>query len=120
MHERQAKRRAIHLVAKGLCSRGATPEQIAEIIPWRGSKLWRSTDGEVDAGEFAERMEADAKSGGLAWDPSRWHRTDDALIYSGGRTWAFSSGWGTRTGEAIEALLEQWPASGIEVRESAT
>lgn len=120
LHERQAKRRAIHRVANALCSKGATPEEIAELIPWRVSNLWRSTDGEVDADEFAERMRADADDGGPAWSPRRWHGSDDALIYSGGRTWALSNGWGARTGEAIQNLLEQWPNSGIEVCESAS
>lgn len=118
VHERQAKRHAIRLVVAALCSKEATPEQISEVLHWRGSNLWRSADGELDADAFAEQMKRDARSGGLAWDPTRWHRSDDVLIYSGGRTWALGSGWGQRTAEAMSSLLERWPDCGIEIRES--
>ena len=119
VHERQAKRRAIHLVAKALCSKGATPEQISKLIPWRANNLWRSSPGPVDADEFARRMEADARNGGPTWDPSRWHCGEDGLIHSGGRTWALSTQWGGRTDEAIQGLLAHWPDLGISVRESS-
>lgn len=118
-HERQAKRNAIHLVVKALCSKSATPEQIAEVVPWKGN-LWRPADGVLDADQFAKRMEEAASSGGLAWDPRRWHADGDALIHSGEKTWALSNQWGGRAGEAIELLLAHWPDSGIEVRVSAT
>ncbi len=119
LHERQAKRRAIHLVIKALCSKEATPEQISETISWRGN-LWRTADGEVNADEFASILESDAEGSGLAWDPRRWHCDDEGLIHSGGKTWALSNQWGGKTGKAIEGLLARWPDSGIEVGESAS
>ncbi len=118
VHERQAKRRAIHLVVKALCSKGATPEQVSEVIHWKGN-LWRSAEGVLDGDQFAKQMEEAASSGGLAWDPRRWHSDEDALIGSGGKTWALSNQWGGRTGEAIELLLGRWPDYGILVSESA-
>lgn len=117
VHQRQAKRRAIQLVIKALCSRGATPEQVSEVVHWKGS-LWRSTDGNLDADEFASRIESEAEGGGLAWDPRRWNADDAGLIRSGNRTWALSNQWGGRTGEAMELLIARWPDSGIGIRES--
>ncbi|QDU83141.1 hypothetical protein Pla163_02380 [Planctomycetes bacterium Pla163] len=118
LFERQFKRRAIHLVVKALCSKGATPEEISEVVSWRGGKLWRETEGAVSAEEFALRMETDARNGGPSWEPGRWHSGEDGLVRSNGRTWALTMQWGPRTGEAIDLLLTHWPDSGVEVRES--
>lgn len=119
LFERQFKRRAIHLVVKALCSKGATPEEISEVISWRGGNLWRETDGEVSAEVFAERMEAEARNGGPSWSSDRWHCGEDGLVHSNVKTWALTSQWGVRTGEAMELLLAHWPDCGIEVRESS-
>lgn len=119
LHESQAKRNAVHLLVKGLCSKGATPEQVAEVIHWKGN-LWRPSDGLLDADQFANRMEEATESGGLAWDPRRWHCGDEGLIHSGDKTWALSNQWGGRTGEAMDLLLARWADSGIEVQKSSS
>lgn len=118
-HASQPKRRAIHLVVSLLCSKGVTPEEIAGVVDWKGSRLWRSTDGPVSADEFDRRMRAEADGGGAAWDRSRWHVQDGSLIQSRGKTWALTADWGSRTGEAIKALLDRWPGFEVDVRESA-
>ena len=115
LYEHQAKRRAIHLVAKALCAKGATPDQISEVLDWKGNGLWRSAEGKVNAVEFDARMQAEAAGGGPAWDAGRWHCGDDGLIYSAGKTWAMTMQWGGRTGEAIQGLLARWPEYGIKV-----
>jgi hypothetical protein len=117
VYERLARRQAIRLIVKALCSKGVTPKQVSEVIHWRGN-LWRSAEGALDADQFANQMEGVASSGGLAWNPRHWHADDDALILSGGSTWALSGQWGKRTGEAIELLLSRWPDQGIGVCES--
>lgn len=118
VHVRQAKRRAIHLVVRALCSRGITPEQIAEVIDWKGNGLWRSVPGEIDAEQFAERMEREAASGGPAWDPRRWHCGEESLVRSAGETWALSTQWGGRTREAIDLLMARWPQEDMRVEDS--
>lgn len=118
VHRAQAKRQAMRLIVTALCAKGASPEQIAEQIPWKGRNLWRSAEGRLDADAFARRMESDAKAGGLAWEPRRWHRNDDALIYAGGKTWALAGGWGRGTEGGFQELLARWPDSGIELKVS--
>ena len=117
-HQAQAKRQAIRLIVEALCSRGVTPAEVAELIPWKGQNLWRSADGELDADTFAQLMESSARGGGLSWDPRKWHCGDDVLIYTCGKTWALAGGWGPRTAGAIEALLARWPELGVQARES--
>jgi hypothetical protein len=119
LYERQAKRHAIHLVVTAICSKGSTPEQVAEVIGWRGN-LFRSTDGVLDADQFAARMEEASVQGGGAWDHRRWYSESEDLIHSGGMTWALSKHWGPRSHEAIELLLARWPEYDITVVESAS
>ena len=118
LHERQAKRNAVHLVVTALCSKGSTPQQVAEVLGWRRN-LWRSAHGVLDTDQFAVRMEEEASlQDGPAWDARRWHCDNEALIHSGGMTWALSNQWGSRSHEAIELLLARWPETGVTVDES--
>lgn len=117
-HTAQFKRRAILLVVRALCSKGVTPAQIVEVVDWRENNLFRSYAGTLDQDAFRAAGRAEVDAGGLVLDPSRWFCDDGELIHSGGNTYALSSQWGLRTGEALTLLTERWPRLGIEVHVS--
>ena len=118
LHSGVNKRNTMLLVVRALCAKGALPDEISEVIYWKGNP-WRSTPGEIGADDFAAQMELQAQESGPAWTPRRWHSDEEGLIHTGGSTWAFTNQWGNRTGEALELLLARWPECGISVSESA-
>ncbi len=118
LHSHVSKRRTMRLVIGALCSKGVSPEEISEVLPLKGNRLWRSSAGELNEEAFSSRMEESATDGGPAWDSRRWHSTDGDLIVSNGKTWALSNQWGGKTSQAIEALFERWPNHAIHVEVS--
>jgi hypothetical protein len=117
--QRLAKRQAIFRVVRALADRGVRPEQISQVLDWRGPHvLWRSVEGEVESDEFVERATASAVDTGLNYDSKRWFDDEDELISSEGWTWALTKMWGPRTEAAMHALIEAFPAHDIEVQRS--
>lgn len=118
--ERLPKRRTMYQVVRHLCDQGVTPEEIHDVLHWRGSGLWRVVEGEVDSEEFTTRAIEAAEAGGPAFAPRRWFLADDELIISNGATYALTKMWGHRTEEGVRALLATFGDSGISVSESET
>lgn len=117
-YERLPKRRTMYQVVRHLCDHGVSPEQVHEVIHWRGTGLWRVVESQVGSEEFTARVTDAAEAGGPAFEPRRWFVEDDELIVSDGSTYALTKMWGHRTQEAIRALLDAFGDSGITVRES--
>lgn len=115
---RLAKRQAMYRVVRALCDSGITPEQIHDVLSWRGTTLWRETDGVVGSEEFRERTLAAAREEGPAFEPRRWFADDNQLIVSGGRTYALTKMWGKGTEEGMSDLLERFPQPEIVVERS--
>ena len=116
-HQRLWKRNAILLIAKHLCNRGVSPEEIGHALHWREKRLWLSVVGELDAEEFMSLATADAARQGGTFDRRRWHcGNDDALIRAGGRTYALSNQWGKRWQEAMDILKATFPQLEFEYR----
>ncbi|MDF1836931.1 MAG: hypothetical protein P1V35_03600, partial [Planctomycetota bacterium] len=115
IHSRMPKRRAMHLVVGALLDKSVSPEEIAEVLSWKGNRLWRSAAGELTAEEFSLRMSEDADSGGPVWDDQRWFCDSEGLLFHQGQTWALSNQWGGTTWKALQDLLERWPFHGISV-----
>jgi hypothetical protein len=101
------KRKAIFAVVKHLCAQGVTPEEIAEMVPWR-STMFCSVDGTVSSQEFISQKKAKVDSG----DKRRYFCDDGELIRSNGKTYALSNGWGNRTFQAIQRIIEKFPDKG--------
>jgi hypothetical protein len=120
LHQWQAKRGTVHMIVSALCLKGVSPDEISEASSLKGSRLWRSADGELSAEEFEDCMELAAKSGGPVWDHSRWSCEEDTLIITGGKTWALSNQWGKETAGALRGLMERWPDLGIKLTEFAS
>lgn len=102
------KRQAIFTVVKHLCDSGISPEQITACAPWRKNSMFWSIEGKFSAAEFQLKA-ADVKRNGKSFDPIRYFTEENELIHEGGRTYAFSNQWGTRTFAIIESLLAQFP-----------
>jgi hypothetical protein len=52
-YEQLPKRRTMYQVVRHLCDQGISPEQIHEVLQWRGTGLWRVVEGDVGSEEFA-------------------------------------------------------------------
>jgi hypothetical protein len=107
-HEALPKRRAVLTVVKHLCAQGVTPEEIAELIPWR-SDLFCSAEGTVTGDQFVTQQKAKVDSGGKR----RYFCADGELIHFDGRTYAVTNGWGKRGSQAIQNLLAKFSDKGV-------
>ncbi|MCG7988389.1 MAG: hypothetical protein ABW157_19825 [Candidatus Thiodiazotropha sp. LLP2] len=108
-----SKRKAIFTVVQQLCKKGVSPEDIHKVLHWRANGLWRIVEGEVSSDEFKEEAIRAANNGGFAFDPGRWFCSDDELIFSGNKTFAFTKMWGVRTEEGLRDLLEAFSGNDI-------
>lgn len=108
---KQAKRHAMYHVAKALCSKGITPEQIAALITWRTKTIFFGLDGKLTSEEFVQKA---LNTKGRSFDAHRWFCDDAELIYSNGKTFVFSKMWGNRWAEALRILAKEFPAAKIE------
>ena len=112
-HERLPKRTAILTVVRHLCDTGHTPEEIAEVVPWRRSRMFRSAEGTLASDEFVHKAAEQAKAENKKFDTRRFFCGDDDLITVNGKTYAFTNQWGNRTMEAITLLMKAFPEADI-------
>jgi hypothetical protein len=54
----------------------------------------------------------------LVFDPRRWFFSDEDLICSNGKTYAFSKMWGIRMEAIVNQLLQRFPQHGIKLTQS--
>ena len=95
------------LLPRGLVAAGVMPKEIASVLYWRGSRLFRSAPGKLLRNELVQRLSMEAKNRGKTFDPTRFFCEDTDLIFvGGGHTYAFSSQWGADTELAVDALLK--------------
>jgi len=114
LHERLTKRKAVFHAVQHLCMKGRSPEEIADVAPWKGNRFWTTVPGTVDSSEY-KRL---ARAARATFDPRRWYCDDDELIHSRGSTYALSNQWGRSTGDALRALQLLDPTGGLTVSES--
>ena len=107
-----SKRRTMLVAIKGFCDGGVTPEEIGELIPW-ATRLWRRVDDQVGRDEFIKKAHAAAEIGGPAFDPDRWHVSDEDLIVVSGRTYALTNQWGRKSEDALKNLVAKYPDRGV-------
>jgi hypothetical protein len=118
IHARQAKRNAIFLAVRHLCSKGRSPEELAKAALWRENQVWRSTAGEVDSVEFVRRVAEERMRKGRVFRPRRWFCGEGELIRMRGRTYALSNQWGGRASEVLDYFQKTFPNDGLAVKES--
>lgn len=117
-HKRLPKRTAIFTIVRHLVSRGHAPDQIASSVPRRQNSMFRVTNGQLNAAEFAARQKEDAANGGKSFEERRFYCGDDELIHFEGKTYAFTNQWGNRCIEAIDQLIKTFPDEPISYRAS--
>ena len=111
------KRNAVYKVCKRICDSGVPPEKITALFEWRSNRVWYSVPGELDAKEFCEAASAMAEGGGPSFDARRWFCSDEELVRSGGKTFAFSSQWGgAGWHRAMELLKLNFPEFKIDFK----
>ncbi|PTD98341.1 hypothetical protein [Pandoraea apista] len=90
------KRRLIYEVVAEAIRRGVTINQITDAVPWKGN-IFVSVDGELNE----QQLQA-AFAGRLL----RNYTSDDDLFHIGGKTYAFSTQWGSQTLRAVDSVIE--------------
>ena len=118
-HARLAKRRAILAVVKGVCSRGADPDEIARIISWKPNAI-RSAEGTLNSLEMYEAIADQLLAEGKTSTAKRYFCGDDELVGAHGRTYALTKMWGPSTVEAMERIVERFPDLGVSFQEAET
>jgi predicted transcriptional regulator len=107
------KRIAILAVVRGLVAAGVLPKEIASVLHWRGSRLFRSAAGKLLRSELVQSASSEAENRGETFDPLHFFCEDTDLIFADGRTYAFSNQWGEDTQRAVDALLKAFPAHNV-------
>jgi hypothetical protein len=114
-HLGQPKRRALFLAVKHYCDRGASPQEVIDLMPRAGAGKWFELDGSLDSTQFREQAIASPRS----FKERRWFFADDELVHFEGRTYAFSSQWGGKIEERIQPLIDAFGAEGDAVAPSS-
>ena len=104
----QTKRGMMFHLVSGVLADGGTPKQIMDAIPWRRNQLFAQFDGELSGEQVRERIMQD-DPGGKVPRTKRYYCDDDEVFHSGGRTYAVSNQWGTKTLEGASALARAFP-----------
>jgi hypothetical protein len=112
-----AKRNAIFHIVKNLCNHGVKPSEIAELIPWR-ARLFFEVDGQLSSPEFIKAATLKREANGRSLDETRWFCAEEDVIFADGKTYAFTSQWGKRWGQAMNSLIKGFPAANIEYQSS--
>jgi len=100
------KRRAIFEVCSFLIRNGISPDEISNLLPWRGSRRFIFAEGEFKSQEFIRLVKQRQRELGKSFEPRRFFCEDDELFYVNGRTYAFSNQWGERTDEAMQTMID--------------
>jgi hypothetical protein len=88
------------------------PLDVASAISWR--QIFAVFDGSLSAEEVQALLMAQ-DGGGRVPKAKRFFSKEGQLFHHGGKTYVLSNQWGDRTLEAIELLVEKFPALNIDV-----
>lgn len=95
------KRRLIYEVVAEAVRRGVAPDRIAAAVSWREGVIFACAPGNLDTEEF--RLACVGKQ------LDRYYVDAQDLLHADGKTYAFSTQWGSRTLEAIAKILALMP-----------
>ena len=93
------KRRLIYEVVAEAMRRGISPDGIESALPWK-SNLFASSEGTLNESDLLSTV---------GQKKLRSYTSDEDLFHVGGRTYAFTTQWGTRTLQAVENVLKVMP-----------
>lgn len=103
------KRRLIYEIVAEAIRRGVSISQIIDAVPWKGN-IFLSVDGDLNEQE----LEA-----AFAGKRLRNYTSDDDLFHADGKTYAFTTQWGSQTLRAIGNIVKLIQA-GDNIRYTAT
>lgn len=115
-HVSQPKRRVVFYVIAGALANGASPEDVARLIPWRENRLFRVFEGELTGQQVQAQPEMAAEDANGRARYNRYFSKDGEVFHFGGKTYVLSNQWGHGTLEAVDALGAKYPRLGIGVR----
>ena len=118
VHADLPKRRAILQVIRALCDSGVDPDEVTAQLPWKAG-LFRTAPGQLKTEAFGQFLIDTLQAEGRQPETGRYFIADDEMIYANGKTYALSKMWGTRTTEAIDILLNEYPDRGVSYQEAA-
>jgi hypothetical protein len=110
--DRLSKRELVYRVASEAIKRGASPEQLRDLIPSKRNTLFVAVEGEVNEHQFLESANS-VRVSGRSFDSRRYFTSDDKLIHLGGKTYSLTNQWGGGTLKAIGRIIEAIKASDI-------
>ncbi len=96
------KRRLIYEIVAEAMRRGVTINQITDAVPWKGN-IFLSVDGDLNEQEL---------QAAFAGKRLRNYTSDDDLFHISGKTYAFTTQWGSQTLRAIGNIIELIPNAG--------
>lgn len=108
----QPKRWMVFHVVAGTLSDGASPEDVAGLVPWR--KLFRVFEGTLSGQQVQAKPEMAVEDANGKARHSRYFSKDDEVFHFDGKTWILSNQWGHRTLEVMDAIRAKYPRLGIE------
>ncbi|MDE0455553.1 MAG: hypothetical protein OXJ63_09635 [Gammaproteobacteria bacterium] len=115
-HTALSMRATMFILVSGVLESGATPQQIVEVIPGRGT-LFKDFDGKLNAEQVREEiMKSDR--GQVVPKADRYFCKDDSeLFHFANKTYALSNDWWEeRTERAAKSLVEAFPSLNIRFR----
>lgn len=95
------KRRLIYEIVAEALRRDVSPSQIVAAVPWKESTMFVSSDGQLDEQAFQ------AACGGKSL--ARYYTVGQDLFHVDGKTYAFTTQWGSRTLAAIGNIMSLMP-----------
>lgn len=113
----EPKRWVMFRLIAALISNGASPERIAEAIPWRSGHLFEVFDGVLDSEQVQQRLTAKNAGGSIPRSRRYFSGAGEPFHYAG-KTYVLSNQWGRRTREAVDNLQVAFPELGIAIAES--
>lgn len=102
-HENLNKRQAMILTISSCVKSGISP---IELMNLTNKNHWIWVDKVC---QTTDEFEAEEIKNIRKYDPSRWFNSDDELLPSGGKTYAFSNQHGKGTFEKLNAIFEKYP-----------
>jgi hypothetical protein len=97
------KRRLVLHIFREAVARGVSPEKIqSDALPWRPTDLLVSADGTMTGAQLSQAV--------TSRSTRRYFCADGEYVNFGGRTYALTKMWGTRTEEAVKQIINLMPA----------
>jgi hypothetical protein len=118
-YSRLPKRRLIYQIVRACVEDGASPQEIAKILPG-GDGRWICVEGLQDGESFREKASAQQGPYGASPDLMRFFAADGEILPFGTSSYALSNQWGPSTLTTVEQLLKKYPKVTAKYAPSAT